>query len=657
MTVDRERLGRYVLSSELGRGGMGTVYAALDEELGREVALKIIAPQLASDPDFTARFLREARIAATLEHPNVVPVYEAGEIDGTLFIAMRLIRGTNLEGAIEAGGPLELPRVVRLARQLGGALDAVHARGLVHRDVKPANVLLTGAGDEEHVYLADFGLAREAASNTGMTQSGQWIGTLDFIAPEILDGSEPTARSDLYSMSCLLYCAISGTVPYPGPMARKLAGHAGEPLPSLGDGALERALDDVLRRGAAKDPQERYDSGRSLARALEAAASGASEPVGRPAARAGAATPAATLVTGDPDPRATAFDRVRPTAEAPDDKASGSSDGTRRTLIIGALAAVVIVAGVAAAWALTRGDTSDTPTTTRATATTAARDSQFKKTAGLIAASVQPGLDGLAAAARTTDPTQSASLDVLRTSAEGALSDLGRALVDLRALTIAPADQREANALEGALEANVALSRALAARRIKTVEVEPLAAAARRASRALTATVLPEIEVDDLITALKDARERDKPDGPTPTDTTEQPTLELSEGEGFEALLPTGAGWSAPEASEPEPGIIFRTTVRGPNGELVLVDYTPKEPAVFGRDFTSKRTVDQPVFGTATEYIFSGSKVPECNTSRCVDFIMNDESSGEGFAVLGGGGDPSVTIPLARQVMESLVPR
>lgn len=666
MTVSPQRLGRYALSAEIGRGGMGTVYSAQDEDLGREVALKIIAPQLASDPEFSARFLREARIAATLEHPNIVPVYEAGEIDGTLFIAMRMIRGATLEATIQESGPLELPRVVRIARQLGSALDAVHRRGLVHRDVKPANVLLTGGGEDEHVYLADFGLAREAASTSGMTQTGQWIGTLDFVAPEILDGGEPSPSSDVYSLACLLYHAVSGTVPYPGSMARKLAGHAGEQLPSLGDSPRQRALDDVLARGAAKDPRGRYESARSLAGAFErAAATGAgagSGPPSRVARRDGWTPPPAapsTLVTGDPDPRATAFDRVRPPASA--DEQPPSPDGSRRVILAAVIAGVLIVGGVAAAWAVTHKSGKDgattskasTPSTTPATATAAG--SQFRKSASVIAESAQPSLDALAAAVRTTNPAQKSSLDVLRAGADRALSDLGGALVDLRALDIAKPDQSEANALEAALEANVALAQSLAARRLRVADIEPLAVAAAQANAALKVTALPSIQVDDLIADLKRARAKNVPtDGNTGDE--EPVVLRTHVGKGFEALLPTGGGWGEPVESEPEPGVIYRTTVRGPNGALVLVDYTPDEPAVFGRDFTSRTKVDQPVFGTATEYLFSGSKVPECNTSPCVDYIINDKTTGQGFAVLGGGGDTSVTIPMAKKIMESLVP-
>lgn len=275
------RVGRYILGEELGRGGMGAVYTAWDPNLERHVAVKVIAPELARDPAFVTRFLREVRIAATLEHPNVVPVYEAGESDGTLFMVMRLIPGDTLQDVIDTEGALGAPRVVRLARQLGSALDAAHSRGLVHRDVKPANILLSASGDDEHLCLADFGLARHAASTSGVTGTGQWIGTVDFVAPEILDQSgTASARSDIYSMSCVMFQALTGRVPYTGPVPRKLAGHASEPLPSVGSAVVNApAIDAVLARGAAKDPLARPASAGEFARLLaDAVAESAAPP-------------------------------------------------------------------------------------------------------------------------------------------------------------------------------------------------------------------------------------------------------------------------------------------------------------------------------------------------------------------------------------------
>jgi serine/threonine-protein kinase len=227
-------LGRYRLEAEVGRGGMGVVFRARDELLDRTAAVKVLSAALAGDEQFRVRFLREMRMASALDHPNVVGVYDAGEADGHLYLATRYIEGEDLRSAIQRGGPFPAERVAHIATQLGAALDAAHARGLVHRDVKPGNVLL-GAGDEgEHAYLTDYGLAREAASHTGLTNTGEWMGTVDYVAPEQLDGNGViSARSDIYSLACLLYEALTGAVPYEGGLARKVAGHATEPLPSF----------------------------------------------------------------------------------------------------------------------------------------------------------------------------------------------------------------------------------------------------------------------------------------------------------------------------------------------------------------------------------------------------------------------------------------
>ncbi len=268
----RRVIGHYRLDAELGRGGMGIVYAALDTRHGRWVALKVIAPHIASDEEFANRFMREARIAVTLEHPNVVPVYETGSDAGVLFIAMRLVHGADLSTVVEEQGPLPLERVLRIARQVGSALDGAHIHGLVHRDIKPGNILLTGSGEEEHAYLTDFGLARESA-DTSLTGTGEWIGTADYIAPEQIADGIVSARTDIYSLGCVLYELLTGGVPYEGLLVRKLFAHSREPLPSIGDvlGDRSRHADDVLARATAKDPGDRYPSAGDLARALAAA--------------------------------------------------------------------------------------------------------------------------------------------------------------------------------------------------------------------------------------------------------------------------------------------------------------------------------------------------------------------------------------------------
>ena len=284
-------VGRYRLDGEVGRGGMGVVYAAYDLQQGRPVALKVISPEIGRDVGFAARFRREARIAVSFEHPHVVPVYETGQDGDTLFIAMRRIDGEDLGEVVRNEGPLEVARVVRLARQIAMALDAAHARGIVHRDVKPANVLLAEMGDEEHAYLTDFGLAREAGSETGLTNTGQWMGTADYVAPEQIEGGTVSARTDVYSLGCVLFELLTGDVPFEGILIRKLLAHSRDALPSIGSVAGPRSarLDAVLARATQKDPERRFLSAGDLSRALAAAAAGAPAPASEQSVATGAA--------------------------------------------------------------------------------------------------------------------------------------------------------------------------------------------------------------------------------------------------------------------------------------------------------------------------------------------------------------------------------
>lgn len=257
-----------------GRGGMGVVYRATQLALGRPVALKLLAADRASDPDFRERFQRESRMAAAIDHPNVIPVFAAGEEDGRLYLVMRYVGGTDLQALLRRDGTLAPERAASVVAQMADALDAAHAAGLVHRDVKPANVLLSG----EHAYLSDFGLTRLVDADTEITQSGQWIGTVDYCSPEQLQGAPIDARADVYSLGCVLYAALTGHAPLhrgtvPATMAAQL--HDPPPRPSRHGAPVE--FDRVIARALAKDPAERYPSAGDLGRAAGAAARG--EPV------------------------------------------------------------------------------------------------------------------------------------------------------------------------------------------------------------------------------------------------------------------------------------------------------------------------------------------------------------------------------------------
>lgn len=257
----------YRIERVLGRGGMGIVYRATQLALGRTVAIKLIASELSDDPVFRERFTTESRIAASVEHANVIPVYEAGEDDGLLFIAMRLVEGCDLGQLLERVGALTSERTVRVIAQVAGALDAAHARGLVHRDVKPANVLLT-VDEPEHAYLTDFGVAKHMGALSRVTRVGQWVGTLDYLAPEQIRGEDLDARADIYALTGVLYHCLTGETPFERDSeAASMWAHvsAPPPTPSSVRPDLPDELDEVIARGMAKDPAERFCSATELA--------------------------------------------------------------------------------------------------------------------------------------------------------------------------------------------------------------------------------------------------------------------------------------------------------------------------------------------------------------------------------------------------------
>jgi serine/threonine-protein kinase len=285
-----------------GRGGMGVVYEAIQLNLGRPVALKLIDPAHADDPELRARFIRESRAAASLAHPHVIPVYEAGEDGGLLFITMRLVRGGSLHDLMSQRGPLAPALAASIGAQVASALQAAHQHGLVHRDVKPANVLLELGveGESQHCYLTDFGVTREGPAGS-LTVVGERIGTLDYMAPEQARGEEVGPQADLYSLGCVLFEALTGSVPYPrGSDPERIAAHAAEPVPIASERwpGVPVAFDAVLARALAKEPAERFESGLDFATTLLAAAG--IEPVGvvaRAAVTLAVANTGATVIT------------------------------------------------------------------------------------------------------------------------------------------------------------------------------------------------------------------------------------------------------------------------------------------------------------------------------------------------------------------------
>ena len=278
----------YQIDGVAGEGGMGVVYRATEIALQRPVALKLIAEDFAGDRKFRERFQRESMLAASIDHPNVIPVYEAGEVDGELYIAMRFVDGTDLLQLVTREGACDPTRAVRIVSQVAAALDAAHRRGLVHRDVKPGNVLLTGEGEEEHVYLTDFGLVKTLEGAPGTTTAGHFVGTLDYSSPEAIQGQDADARSDVYSLACVLFFTLTRTSPFlRDSNVGTMFAHVNEPPPSLleANQKLPPALGAVVEKGLAKNPDERHQTAGEFARAAQEAlaAGGAQEAPRKPA--------------------------------------------------------------------------------------------------------------------------------------------------------------------------------------------------------------------------------------------------------------------------------------------------------------------------------------------------------------------------------------
>jgi hypothetical protein len=269
------RVAGYRLQEQIGRGGMAVVFRARDERLGRLVALKILAPAYAADEGFRHRFIRESRAAAAVDDPHIVPVFEAGESDGVLFIAMRYVPGGDARSLVRREGPMPPGRAAAIISPVGSALDAAHAAGLLHRDVKPANMLVDVVpGRPDHVYLSDFGLSKGTGPSTALTRAGQFLGTLDYISPEQIRGGMVDGRADQYALACAAFELLTGEPPFrrEEPMALMHA-QVTAPPPRLSSRRpdLPPAADAVLARALAKAPQDRYASCRDFADALREA--------------------------------------------------------------------------------------------------------------------------------------------------------------------------------------------------------------------------------------------------------------------------------------------------------------------------------------------------------------------------------------------------
>jgi serine/threonine protein kinase len=267
------QIAGYTIEEQIGRGGMAVVYRASDRRLNRPVALKILAPELASDEGYRQRFLREMRSAAAVDHPNIVPVFDAGEADGALFIAMRFVDGQDVRTMLETSGRLPAARACHFIAQAASALDAAHAHGLVHRDVKPGNMLI-GRAHPDHLYLSDFGLSKQRVSSAPLTLTGQFMGTLDYMAPEQIEGNPTDGRTDLYALACTAFEMLAGQPPFQRDAGLAVMwAQVSAPVPSLRAlrPDLPPAVDQVMATALAKKPDARYPTCMAFARALAAA--------------------------------------------------------------------------------------------------------------------------------------------------------------------------------------------------------------------------------------------------------------------------------------------------------------------------------------------------------------------------------------------------
>jgi serine/threonine protein kinase len=281
--VDRQpdpdiQIAGYRIEARLGRGGMGEVYRAVQLSLDRRVALKVLSPRLAEDAVFRRRFLRESRIAASIDHPSIIPIYETGEDGGLLYIAMRYVDGMDLSTLLRREGRLPPDRALAIMAQVASALDAAHARGLVHRDVKPANILLAAgpAGSDGHCYLCDFGLMKEVdvqQARSALTATGQFVGTIPYVAPEQIEGGDIDGRADVYSLGCVLFHCLTGSPPFDRLNDVEVVfAHLREPPPAVSSRApgVPPAIDAIVAKAMAKSPDDRWPTCTALVTALQA---------------------------------------------------------------------------------------------------------------------------------------------------------------------------------------------------------------------------------------------------------------------------------------------------------------------------------------------------------------------------------------------------
>src|SRR3954471_24499252 len=356
------QLGSYLIESVIGRGGMSTVYRARHSRLGTAVALKVLAPELSNDDKFRERFLREAKMAAGIDHPNVVPIYDTGLHDDALYMVMRYVAGGDLKALLRASGPLSAQQTLAILGPVARALDAAHGHGLVHRDVKPANILIQRAadGEIEHIYLSDFGITKHAGSVSGLTGTGALVGTVDYMAPEQIESGTVSARTDVYALGCVFYQCITGRVPFEREGdAAVLWAHVSDTIeaPSVANPAVPASLDAPIGRAMAKDPADRFGGCRDFIDACTTAlgaGAGLATGMGTPTQVSAPTDPITPPPAEPPVPVAAAT-----AAEPPGRPPSGERSWLSRHGWIVALGVVLVAGAFAAGIALSGGGSDD----------------------------------------------------------------------------------------------------------------------------------------------------------------------------------------------------------------------------------------------------------------------------------------------------------